>query len=328
MSESMKPEMSREQCRQCGRSAVVHRPYSGEILCEQCFQLSIVDAVREAISKWNMLQRTDRIAVAFSGGKDSTVLLSILVEIQQKFPDSEVLAITLDEGIAANRERIGILNETTKRLGVEHVVSSYEELFSVSVDEIAERAHATQSSLSSCAYCGTLRRQGLNIVARQVRADKLALGHSLDDEVQSMLMNVLSGDLQRLARSTPVQEGIRHWLIPRIKPLYHIPEQEVALYASYLDLPIHRARCPYAEESLRTEIREWLNAFESRHPGSKFNLAATMGKIISSLPSQPPELIHKCRDCGEPTSSEVCGACMCREELGFSKGGSQERGRR
>ena len=108
----MNSEMSREQCRQCGRPAVVYRPYSGEILCEQCFQLSIVDAVREAISKWNMLQRTDRIAVAFSGGKDSTVLLSILVEIQQKFPDSEVLAITLDEGIAANRERIAILNET------------------------------------------------------------------------------------------------------------------------------------------------------------------------------------------------------------------------
>lgn len=324
----MDSEMPRAQCRKCGRPAVVQRPYSGEILCEHCFQLSIVDAVREAISKWNMLQRTDRIAVALSGGKDSTVLLSILVEIQQKFPDSEVLAITLDEGIAANGERMDILAETTRRLGVEHVVSSYQELFSLGMDEMAECVHATRSTMSSCAYCGTLRRQGLNIVARQVGADKLALGHNLDDEVQSMLMNVLSGDLQRLARSTPVQEGVAYWLIPRIKPLYHVPEQEVALYASYLDLPIHRARCPYAEESLRTEIREWLNAFESRHPGSKFNLAATLAKIISSLPSQAAELIRKCRNCGEPTSNEVCGACMCREELGFSKGTSQGRGRR
>lgn len=315
-------------CRKCGRAAVIQRPYSGEIFCEQCFQLSIVDAVREAISKWNMLQRTDRIAVAFSGGKDSTVLLSILVQIQRKFPDSEILAITLDEGIATNRERVDILAETTRRLGVEHVVSSYQELFSLSVDRIAERVHGMKSALSSCAYCGTLRRQGLNIVARQVGADKLALGHNLDDEVQSMLMNVFSGDLPRLARSTPVQEGVAHWLIPRIKPLYHVPEQEVSLFASYLDLPMHRARCPYAEESLRTEMREWLNGFEARHPGSKFNLSATLGKIISSLPSQPPELIHKCRNCGEPTSSEVCGACTCREELGFSKGDLQERGRR
>jgi uncharacterized protein (TIGR00269 family) len=307
---------------------VIHRHHSGEILCEHCFQLSIVDAVREAISKWNMLQRTDRIAVAFSGGKDSTVLLSILLKIQRRFPDSELLAITLDEGIAANRERIAVLAETTRRLGVEHVVSSYRELFSLSVDEVAERAQATRSPLSPCAYCGTLRRQGLNILARQVHADKLALGHNLDDEVQSMLMNLLSGDLQRLARSTPVQEGVRGWLIPRIKPLYHILDQEVALYARYLDLPIHQARCPYAEESVRTEVREWLNVFESGHPGSKFALAATFGKIISSLPSQPLELIRKCQNCGEPTSSEVCGACLCLEELGFSKGSSQERGRR
>lgn len=324
----MSSEMQRAQCRKCGRPAVIQRPYSGEILCEQCFQLSIVDAVREAISRWNMLQRTDRIAVAFSGGKDSTVLLSILLEIQQKFPDSEILAITLDEGIAANRERVDILAETTRRLGVEHVVSSYQELFSLSVDEIAARVHTAQSALSSCAYCGTLRRQGLNIVARQVGADKLALGHNLDDEVQSMLMNVLSGDLQRLARNTPVQEGVPRWLIPRIKPLYHILEQEIVLYASYLDLPIHSARCPYAEESLRTEIREWLNAFESRHPGSKFNLAATLGKIITTLSSQPLQFISKCGNCGEPTSAEVCGACMCREELGFSKGNLQGRSRR
>lgn len=287
-----------------------------------------MQAVREAISKWNMLERTDRIAVALSGGKDSTVLLSILVEIQKKFPDSEVFAITLDEGIAANRERIGILKETTRRLGVEHVVSSYHDLFSLSVDEIAERVHAKPLALSSCAYCGTLRRQGLNIVARQAGADKLALGHNLDDEVQSMLMNVLNGDLQRLARNTPVQEGVAHWLVPRIKPLYHIPEQEVALYAGYLDLPIDRARCPYAEESLRAEIREWLNTFESKHPGSKFNLAATLGKIVSALPSQPAELIRRCRNCGEPTSTEVCGACTCRDELGFPKGNSQVRGRR
>ena len=324
----MNSEMQSTQCRKCGRPAVIQRPYSGEVLCEQCFQLSIVDAVRVAISKWNMLQRTDRIAVGFSGGKDSTVLLFILVEIQQKFPDSEVIAVTLDEGIAGNRGRIDILAEATRRLGVEHVVSSYEDLFSLSVDQIAEQVHLKPSALSSCAYCGTLRRQGLNIMARQAGADKLALGHNLDDEVQSMLMNILSGDLQRLARNTPVQEGVAHWLVPRIKPLYHIPEQEVALYASYLDLPMHRARCPYAEESLRSEIREWLNAFELRHPGSKFNLAATLGKIVSSLPSQPPELIRKCRNCGEPTSTDVCGACTCREELGFSKGKSEGRSRR
>lgn len=306
------------ECCMCKAPAVISRPYSGEVLCENCFRESVLSSVRAAISKYKMLQRTDRIAVGYSGGKDSTVLLTLLVEIQQRFPESEVIALTLEEGSVHDQERQKILASVTDQLGIEHVISSYQDLFSLSLTEIATRAQETESPLSPCAYCGTFRRQGLNILARQINADKLALGHNLDDEIQSMLMNLIRGDLQRLVRIKPFLQGVSGWLVPRIKPLFHILEVDIALYSQLLNLPIFHPPCPYKETSIRSEIREWLNSFEKQHPGSKYNLHATFTKIIDALQNDEREPYQKCQECGEVTSQEVCAVCLHQQTLGFS----------
>lgn len=266
-----------------------------------------------------MFQHTDRIAVAFSGGKDSTVLLSFLVEIQKQFPESEIIAITLDEGIAAANNRNLSVSVITQLLGVEHIVSSYQELYSVSMDEVAERAEAIGSPHSPCAYCGIMRRQGLNILARRIQADKLALGHNLDDEVQSMVMNLIRGDLTRLARFTPVQQGIQDKLIPRIKPLHQIPENEVALYAQYIGLPHYQCPCIYGKHSMRTEIRKWLNALEERHPGTKYSLASSITKIIGAFQGKEQEAFRECQVCKEPTSRKICTICEHLSRLGLAQ---------
>jgi uncharacterized protein (TIGR00269 family) len=271
-----------------------------------------------AISKYQMLQRTDRIAVAYSGGKDSTVLLALLVEIQQRFPKSEIIAITLEEGSKQDKARQDVLQAVTKKLKVEHVTSSYQDLFSLTLDEVATRAQAMRSPLSPCAYCGTLRRQGLNLFARKIQADKLALGHNLDDEVQSMLMNLIRGDLPRLARIRPYLRGVKGWLVPRIKPLYHLLESDIATMSQILNYPIYHPPCPYKETSLRSEIREWLNGFETQHPGSKYNLHATLMKIIEGLQTDEQDPYQKCQVCGEITSQHTCAVCLHREMLGFS----------
>ncbi len=306
------------ECTMCGATSIISRPYSGEVLCERCFRESVINAIRMAISKFNMLQRTDRIAVAYSGGKDSTVLLAVLVEIQQRFPESEVIAITLEEGSKHDRDRQKVLRTVTNTLNVEHVTSSYHDLFSLTLDEVATQTQAMQSPLSPCAYCGTLRRQGLNLLARKIQADKLALGHNLDDEIQSMLMNLIRGDLLRLSRITPYLKGVPDWLIPRIKPMYHLLESDIALFSQLLGYPIYHPPCSYKETSLRSEIRKWLNTFEIEHPGSKYNLHATIMKIIESLQNDEEAPYQKCQVCGEITSQRVCAVCLHRETLGYS----------
>ncbi len=304
-------------CTMCGADPIISRPYSGEVLCKRCFRASVIEDVRTAISKYDMLQRTDRIAVAYSGGKDSTVLMALLVEIQQRFPDSEIIAISIQEGKQQDRERQKVLQQVTQTLNLELVTSSYQELFSLTLDELATRAQAMQSPLSPCAYCGTLRRQGLNLIARRIKADKLALGHNLDDEVQSMLMNLIRGDLPRLSRITPYLKGVEGWLVPRIKPLYHLLESDIALFSQLLGYPIYRPPCPYKETSLRSEIRDWLNSFEDKHPGSKFNLHSTFMKIIEAIKSDDVPF-KKCQKCGEITSQQICSVCLHKEALGFS----------
>ncbi|MFX1319444.1 MAG: TIGR00269 family protein [Promethearchaeota archaeon] len=305
------------ECTICKAESVMSRPYSGEVLCARCFKDSVTNAVRMAISKYNMLERTDRIAVGYSGGKDSTVLLAILVEIQQRFPESEVIAITLEEGNKQDLARQEVLQSVTNTLKVEHITASYQDMFSLTLDEIATQARAIQSPLSPCAYCGTLRRQGLNLLARKIQADKLALGHNLDDEVQSMLMNLIRGDLPRLSRITPHLKGVSGWLVPRIKPLFHILESDLDLFAKLLGYPVYHPPCPYKETSLRSEFREWLNIFEAKHPGSKYNLHATFTKIIETI-QQEEVPFQKCQSCGEITSQRICAVCLHKKALGFS----------
>jgi len=103
------------------REAFFFRPYSGEKLCKRCFAISIENKVRATIAKYNMLEYNDRIAVGVSGGKDSSSLLHILAKIEQNYPKSSLVAVTVDEGIRRYRdEALKIATENCKKLGIEH----------------------------------------------------------------------------------------------------------------------------------------------------------------------------------------------------------------
>ena len=86
-------------CSKCGKSAVYLRRYTAERLCGSCLVETSVDRVRKTINRSKMLRDDDRIAVAISGGKDSAVLLDILHRIEQNYPKSELIPLTIDEGI-------------------------------------------------------------------------------------------------------------------------------------------------------------------------------------------------------------------------------------
>ncbi len=312
---NMMHKIQKNLCNQCKQDTVKYHVFSGDVLCESCFHSYIVNQVQRAISKWKMLEHSDRIAVAFSGGKDSTALLALLIEIQNRFPELELIAITLEEGVNEARDRKHTLRTATQLLGVEHVSASYQGYYGVTLDEIHNRAQELSSPLSTCAYCGVLRRQGLNKLAREINADKLALGHNLDDEIQSMFMNLLRGDLKRLSRLRPTLKGENGWLVPRIKPLYTLLESEITEFVQILRVPYYKCPCIYGEQSIRTEIRHWLNRTEAQHHGTKQNLLAIFEKIINKLNREESSLILKCHKCGEPTSRELCSTCEYLRKL-------------
>jgi uncharacterized protein (TIGR00269 family) len=309
-------------CTLCGRNeAVFGRSYSGENLCGRCFCRTVEDRVRKTISRYEMLGPKDRIMVAVSGGKDSVTLLHILAKLEKAFPDVVLCAGTVDEGIREYRdEALRIAEGSCRKLGVEHVVTSFKELFGYELDEIVELIRGRgESGLTPCSYCGVLRRKALNTLAREAGVDKLVIAHSLDDETQTMLLNVIHGDPMRIARSKPVLDVVHPKFVQRVKPLCMVPEKEVVFYAYLKGIKFQSIPCPYAQTALRNDIRTMLNRMEHKHAGTLFTVFNSIEKIRPALEASAEEVkLQDCRLCGEPTVGDLCRACQMLQELGAS----------
>ena len=300
------------------RESFFFRPYSGERLCKKCFAESIEAKVRASIAKYQMFSFDDRIAVAVSGGKDSISLLHILAKMERFHPKASLVAVTVDEGIKGYRdEALSIAAANCKKLRIEHHVVSFKELYGFTLDEIVARAQQKgERELTSCAYCGVLRRRALNVAARRVCADKVATAHSLDDEVQTSLMNIFRGDITRLAKEKPVTDEVHPRLVRKVKPFCEIPEKESTLYAYVKKIKFQDTPCPYASEALRNDIRAMLNRMEEKRPGTKFTVFKSIERIRPAL----NELVKKdefreCSECGEPASAGLCRACELLRQL-------------
>jgi uncharacterized protein (TIGR00269 family) len=304
-------------CSICQRDAVYRRMYSGERLCRKCFTASVQRRVQRTITRQKMFAPDDRIGVAYSGGKDSASLLHILAKLEARFPASELLAITIDEGIEGYREEaLQLARETCTELGVEHHTYSFKDLYSQSLDAIVEHAKG-KTRLSPCSLCGVLRRRALNTAARALHVTKLTTAHNLDDEAQSLVMNVLRGDVHRLTRYGSVHsDGL---FIPRVKPLRTVPEREVALYAFLTKIRVQVEPCPYRASSMRSVVRNFLNTMEDQHPGMKFTILRSLERLSGTPETSPIACrLRRCSICDEPTSRDVCRSCQILRELGLT----------
>ena len=303
-------EASTGSCTFCGSERVVYfRRYSGERLCARCFNRSMVDRVRRTISKYNLLRPWDRIAVAVSGGKDSLSLLKILSEIEKDYPRASLVAITIDEGIPVYREEaIGHAETYAEKLGIELRRLSFKELYGFTLTEAVESGAMEKMGLKPCTVCGVLRRKAITLAARRVGATVVATAHTLDDIVQTYLLNVFRGD----ASMAPV--GLRRegeGVVPRVAPFRLTPEREVVFYAYLNKIPFQAEACPYASQAMRDPIRRFLTSYEETYPGALYAALNTLEKLIQAKP-QPQ---HLCPTCGEPTTRPICRACEIEDKV-------------
>jgi uncharacterized protein (TIGR00269 family) len=312
--------MSATICTVCSRrQAFYSRPYSGEKLCKKCFTISIENKVRATTAKHNMMDYDDRIALAVSGGKDSLSLLHILANIEQDFPKASLVAVSVDEGITGYRDKaIEVAAENCKELDVEHHTVSFKKLYGYTQDEIVKRMKEDNIKLTPCSYCGVLRRKALNIAAREIEATKVATAHTLDDETQTILLNILHGDPLRIAREKPITDKVHPKLVQRIKPFCETPERETTLYAYVKRIRFQDMPCPYASEAMRNGIRVFLNRMEHKHAGTKFTVFKSIEKIRQAIEkTAKTEEFNECSRCGELTTATVCRACQILQQLGM-----------
>ncbi len=304
------------KCSRCKNKSVVELRYFKTRFCKRCFIEFFEKRVRRTIRTNKLFNPTDKIAVALSGGKDSVTVLKILKKLSERAPKSEIIAITIDPGIKKNNKKfLKNTKEICKKLGVRHYIYSFKKEFGLTVDEIMRRKTDTTKA---CTYCGVMRRRLLNSKALKLKVNKIATGHNLDDEVQATMMNLIRGDMQRIARAG-AEVGVKRFegFVPRIKPLRETPEEEVQMYAKLQGFRVNFKDCPYLENAFRNSIRNCINEIEKKHPGSKFQLLKTTDELALLMKKKTTGSIKKCKICGELSAGDVCKVCELKKELGL-----------
>ncbi len=296
----------RLRCSKCFKDAVIYIPCRDEHLCYEHFAEYVESRVRREIAKQIKIRR-GKIAVGLSGGKDSSVLL-YLISRYFKGRDVEIEAITVDEGISGYREKtIQMAEKLTDELGIVHHIVKFSDAIGMTIDYSA----SVDDELKPCTYCGVWRRKVLNKKALEINAKYLAIGTNLDDYAQTVLMNIMRGDVNRLVKLAPHTENIAENLVPRVVPLRRIPEKELLIYAMLMGIPYSSAECPYAPYALRNDFRRALSKLERNIPGTKenvINFYLQLKSIFRDLLEN--RNMRKCRICGEPADGEICKSCM------------------
>ena len=287
--------------------------YSGEKLCKSHFIEYFENKVFKVIRQFDLLDKEENIGVAISGGKDSLAVLSILKKLSSKNPKIKITAIAIDEGISGYRDKT---LEAAKKFCEENKVKlhifSYKEEFELTLDEMLKILN-----VKPCTICGIFRRYLLNKKSRELKLTKLATGHNLDDECQSILMNQMRNDAKASARLGP-KAGLAQndKFVQRIKPLYLCTEKEVTTYAFLNGLLDNFNECPNAVHSFRAQVRDTLNELENKFPGTKYSI---VNSFLQTLPYLKDKFkdgkIRSCRKCDEPSSNETCNTCIYVEKL-------------
>lgn len=302
------------ECWKCGDTAVIHRKYEGKSWCSDHFVQQFKSLVKDTVRENGLFESNDKVCVALSGGMDSSALLLFLSELFKDWRDAELVALTIDEGIKNYRdESIEIAKDLCDELNVELHIASFKETFGKTLDEVMEdKEHG-------CTFCGVLRRWLLNKKSRELGADKLATAHNMDDELQSIFMNYLKGDMKRMVRLGAKPAVLdNEKFVPRVKPFRNTPEKEIALYGRLEGLELHQTECPYVEDSLRFDVRDFLNEMERKRPSTKFTSIRAFDKLLPALEEKfagGEGAVQSCKNCGEITSGEVCKACELRRDI-------------
>lgn len=221
--------------------------------------------VRDANLRYHLIENGDRIAVGMSGGKDSVTLLYILNLLQQYTPLMfELVPIYVDLGWGNETEP---LQEFCAPLGLDLVIHK---------TNIGEVVFQVKEERNPCSLCANLRRGALNGVSKEYCCNKVALGHHLDDVVNTLLMSILyEGRYQVFTPKT--------WLsridITVIRPLIYVEERDIQLLADSLCFPVIKNRCPADGTTKRTEIAEFMNAFEHQFPGARRRFLSAIERV-------------------------------------------------
>ena len=229
----------------------------------------IKNGVGRAIADFGLIEEGDRIAVAVSGGKDSYTLLHLLDALRKRAPIRyEILAINIDSGYPGYRA--DIIEEHLARHGFAYHMEKTDHF-----DIIKEKR---RPGSSFCSICARLKRGVLYTLAQRFNCNKLALGHHLDDFVETLLLNqFFVGSLKAMAATMLADNGET----TVIRPLVYVEERDIITYSRSEEYPVVCCRCPVCgmADLQRKRMKELLTTLEQENPHVKKSLLKALSNV-------------------------------------------------
>ncbi|EXF76661.1 PP-loop family protein [Colletotrichum fioriniae PJ7] len=270
-------------CAKCKTErALVKRPKNHQKLCKACFISVFEEEVHHTIVSSSLFSRGEQVAIGASGGKDSTVLASVLKTLNDRYDYGlNLVLLSIDEGIKGYRDDS---LETVKRNAVQYdmplTIVGYDELYGWTMDQVVE----VIGKKGNCTYCGVFRRQALDRGAKILNIKHVVTGHNADDVAETILMNLLRGDLPRLGRSTSIVTGDDTSDVKRSKPLKYSYEKEIVLYAHHKKLDYFSTECIYSPEAFRGTARTLIKNLERVRPSAILDIVRSgedMARLVA-----------------------------------------------
>jgi tRNA 2-thiocytidine biosynthesis protein TtcA len=227
--------------------------------------------VTRAITEHNLIEDGDRIMVGLSGGKDSWALMQILDVLRQRAPiDFSFIGVCVDSGYDGYRH--DLISKTCAARGWEHRIE-HTEIGDV-MDDLLD-ANATP-----CSLCARLRRGVLYRLADEVGATKIALGHHLDDFIETLLLNLFFAGALKAMPARLVSDNGKYIVI---RPLVYATEAEARNYAKEYELPIVSCCCPACGDLglQRQRVKRLIAQLEVEHPEVKSSMIRALGNVAS-----------------------------------------------
>lgn len=227
----------------------------------------LMSRMRSACEHYNMISEGDKIAVALSGGKDSTAMLIALDRMRSFYPvHYDIVALTVDmrfDGVDGDYEA---LTQLCLSRGIEyHIIPT----------NLAQIIFDVRKEKNPCSLCAKMRRGILHNAAKEYSCNKIALGHHMDDAVETFLMNLLNG--AAIDCFSPVTYLSRRELYV-IRPMIFASESIVAGAARHEGLPVVKSKCPRDGRSERAETKALVASLNKRYPQLREKIIEAMQK--------------------------------------------------
>ena len=230
----------------------------------------IAKKTTKAIVDFNLIEDGDRVMVGLSGGKDSWALMQTLDQLRKRAPiDFSLIAVNVDSGYKDFKH--DVIASTCRARGWECRIEH------TSIGEVMD--DLLGANVTPCSLCARLRRGVLYRIASEVGATKIALGHHLDDFIETLLLNLFFAGALKAMRARLVSDSGEHVVI---RPLVYVSEDEARLYAKQSELPIIGCCCPACGDlSLqRQRVKRLILDLEREHQGVKQSMLKALGNVM------------------------------------------------